>query len=461
MTKLSSIFLCLVALFALGAHASAEEVAVITTSDFAAGNVSLLREGAASPALDVLPIHNDNAVFVYGDYVYVLERFGADNLLKVAADDIAPSGVVYQYSVGNGANPHSMVFLNEHRAYITRNDDTMLWVVDPSATSEETFKIGEIDLSAYADDDGLPEMSPMAIAGGKLYVGCQRIDRNAGWTPQDGRVVVIDTGNDTVLGEVVLEKGNPQSLAASGGKLYVSSAASLFDPSDGAIEWIDLATDTYGGVRITEAELEGNVGELLFRSSSKAYVIVGNWPDYVVRPADLDAGEVLPPLEGSLSANAMALSGTGTLFVLDRSQDAPGIYMYDASDNLIAGPIPTGLPPSTIALVGGDVPTPVAETTSEDLPTAYALEPCYPNPFNPSTSIPYVVAEEGGTVDLSVYDALGRTVATLVQGVRPAGRYVTSWTGTDDAGHPVASGMYVVRMRAGGYEQAVKVMFVQ
>jgi len=461
MTKLSNVVLCLAALFALGALASAEEVAVITTTDFAAGNVSLLKKDEAVAVVDVLPIHNDNAAFAYGDYVYILERFGADNVLKVKADDIAPSGVVYQYSVGNGANPHSMAFLNEHKAYITRNDDTMLWVVDPSATSEETFKIGEIDLSAYADDDGLPEMSPMALGGGKLYVGCQRLDRNAGWTPQDGRVVVIDTGDDTVLGEVVLEKGNPQSMAISGGELYVSSAASLFDPSDGAIEWIDLATDTYGGVRVTEAELGGNVGELLFRSPSKAYVIAGNWPEYVVRPADLDADEVLPPLEGSQAAHAMALGSTGELLVLDRSQETPGVYVYGASDQLLAGPIPTGLPPNTIAVVGGDVPTPVAEEATEELPGAFGLEPCYPNPFNPGTSIPYLVAQGGGTVDLSVYDALGRRVATLVQGVRPAGRHEACWDGTDELRHEVGAGMYVVRMRAGAYERAVKLMLVR
>lgn len=461
MIKLSNIVLCLVALLTVSAFASAEEVGIITTTDFATGNVSMLKEGEAAATLDLLPIHNDNAIFAYGDYLYILERFGADNVLKVSADDVSPGGIVYQYSVGNGANPHSMVFLNEHKAYITRNDDTNLWVVDPSATSEETFRIGEIDLSAYADDDGLPEMSPMALGAGKLYVGCQRLDRNAGWVPQDGRVIVIDTADDAILGEVVLEKGNPQSLVLSGGNLYVSSAASLFDPTDGAIEWIDTATDTYGGVLVTETELEGNVGDLLFRSPSRAYVVAGNWPAFVVRPFDPSTGAVGDALVGSEAVETMALTSTGILVVLDRSQETPGIYLYDASDQPIAGPISTGLPPNDIVLIGGDVPTSVAEETMENLPAAYVLESCYPNPFNPGTAIPYVVPEGGETMALWVYDALGREVAILVHGVRPAGRYVAHWNGTDDTGIEVGSGVYIVRLSAGAYERAIKLMLIR
>lgn len=422
--------------------------------------------------MDLLPIHSDNAIVAYGEYVYILERLGADNVLKVKADEIAPSGVIYQYSVGNGANPQGMVFLSDRKAYISRYDDAMLWIVDPGATSAKTFKMGEVDLSAYADSDGLPEMSPMALVGDKLYVGCQRLDRDNGWVPLDAQVVIIDTATDEVTGVIALQKGNPQAMVAYGGKLYVTSGGSLFDPTDGAIEIMDTTTDTHAGLLLTESDLGGNVGGLLLRSAIKGYVIVGayvqdedgNWvPNYVVRSFDPSSGAAGTVLPGAKAATSMALGGDGVLYVADRSQEQPGIYTYDAEDKLVAGPIATGLPPNALVVVGGAPPTvAVEEERSRVQPAAHALGSNYPNPFNPSTAIPYVIAGAGNVeVDLAIYTTLGQRIATLVQGTRPAGRYLARWDGTDRAGQPVASGVYVARLNAGGAVYTVKLVLTR
>lgn len=458
-------------LLAEGSAMAAEEMLVAATTDYASGNVTTLMNGGSRVAMDLLPIHPDNGMVAYGEYIYVLEKFGADNVLKVKADEIAPSGVVYQYSVGNGANPQNMVFLSDRKAYVSRYDDAMLWIVDPGATSAKTFKMGEVDLSVYADGDGLPEMAPMALVGDKLYVGCQRIDRDGGWAPLDAQVVIIDTATDEVTGVIALQKGNPQAMVAYGGKLYVTSGGSLFDPTDGGIEVIDTATDTYAGLRLTESDLGGNVGELLFQSATKGYVIVGayvqdesgNWvPSYVVQPFDPSTGTVGAALPGSKAATSIALGGSGVLYVADRSPEQPGIYMYDAEDHLIAGPIATGLPPNALVVVGGAPPTAVVEEMSRVQPKTHALSPNYPNPFNAGTVIPYVIAGSGSVeVDLGIYTALGQRMATLVQGTRPAGRYLVHWDGRDRAGQPVASGVYVARLNAGGAVYTVKLVLTR
>lgn len=64
---------------------------------------------------------------------------------------------------------------------------------------------------------------------------------------------------------------------------------------------------------------------------------------------------------------------------------------------------------------------------------------CYPNPFNPTTTISYQVPA-AGLVSLKVYDMLGREVAGLVSGYKGAGKYSVQFNGQD-----LASGVYFVR----------------
>jgi hypothetical protein len=78
----------------------------------------------------------------------------------------------------------------------------------------------------------------------------------------------------------------------------------------------------------------------------------------------------------------------------------------------------------------------------------------YPNPFNPSTRIPYTVGGREGAravrVVLGIYDVTGARVATLVNDARTPGTYVAAWTGRDDRGRPAASGIYFARLEVDG-----------
>jgi len=77
-----------------------------------------------------------------------------------------------------------------------------------------------------------------------------------------------------------------------------------------------------------------------------------------------------------------------------------------------------------------------------------SLEQNHPNPFNPETTIRFTL-EAQTHVRLSVYDAKGRQVTTLIDDARSAGPHMARWNGTDAAGAPVSSGVYFYRMRAG------------
>ena len=89
------------------------------------------------------------------------------------------------------------------------------------------------------------------------------------------------------------------------------------------------------------------------------------------------------------------------------------------------------------------------------IPTQYALNQNYPNPFNPTTTISFDLPK-AGYVTITVFDILGKKVATLVDGNREAGSYKTTFDARN-----LASGIYFYRINAGSFEKMHKMMVVK
>jgi hypothetical protein len=84
----------------------------------------------------------------------------------------------------------------------------------------------------------------------------------------------------------------------------------------------------------------------------------------------------------------------------------------------------------------------------------------YPNPFNPNVTIPFKLFERGH-IRISVYSAAGRRVVVLADGVYDEGQHRLKWRGLDDEGREVPSGVYFVRLDAGGTSAASKVVLLR
>ena len=84
------------------------------------------------------------------------------------------------------------------------------------------------------------------------------------------------------------------------------------------------------------------------------------------------------------------------------------------------------------------------------LPLKTTLSGNYPNPFNPTTTIPYELDKEG-FVSMIVYDLNGSEIKTLISEVVNAGSYNVVWNGLNNSGQSVASGRYIVKMNAPGF----------
>lgn len=99
-------------------------------------------------------------------------------------------------------------------------------------------------------------------------------------------------------------------------------------------------------------------------------------------------------------------------------------------------------------------------TGTNVVPTEFSLRRNYPNPFNPTTTIGYDLAQDG-TTRLEVYNLLGQRVRSLVTGFQLAGTYQVSWNGQNDVGHQVASGVYFYRLQAGRYVKTNKMLLLK
>jgi hypothetical protein len=89
------------------------------------------------------------------------------------------------------------------------------------------------------------------------------------------------------------------------------------------------------------------------------------------------------------------------------------------------------------------------------------LDQNYPNPFNPDTRIRFHVSPPGLAVSLTVYDAAGRLVKTLLENVFVAGEKTVAWDGTNSAGEPAPSGVYFCRLAAGASFSTRKMSLVR
>ncbi len=86
----------------------------------------------------------------------------------------------------------------------------------------------------------------------------------------------------------------------------------------------------------------------------------------------------------------------------------------------------------------------VREILSTVLPKEFALGKNFPNPFNPTTTIPMALPH-AADISVKIYSILGEEVQTVFSGTMEAGRHFLTWDGRNRYGNTVATGMYIVR----------------
>jgi hypothetical protein len=199
-------------------------------------------------------IHSDALAGCAGPYAVVVNRLQQDNLQFV---DASTGATVGQWSTGNGSNPYNAVFWGDE-AFVTLYEEPDLLV----ARWDTGETIDRIDLSPWADADGIPEASRLFSAEGLLWVTLERMDRDGDWRPAGGsRLLGIEPSTHEVVSEIALPADNPASDWNVAGAIARVAASGAWWNDDGS----EIALD--GGLVSVELSKAGS-GELLLSEST-------------------------------------------------------------------------------------------------------------------------------------------------------------------------------------------------
>lgn len=262
------------------------------------------------------------------------------------------------------------------------------------------------------------------------------------------------------------------------------------------------------GKQIDTVRTDGNHGHMFFRFDSiykgfppafnpqqpivdyihRAMVPSMDWKDMDVPPAPVIAGGIDDP-SASIASNDFYLQWETPDFVTASGDTKVSYAIYRVRADDQPDPIAAMQDPANLLALTGEnmyydriteegtyyyfvtaysrnwvesVPsnvvehyTPTSIETGSPIAERFTLDQNYPNPFNPSTQIRFTLGESAHAT-LTVYDMMGRVVATLVDGALPSGSHSARF----DAQH-LSSGVYIYTLRAGDFISTKKMMLIK
>lgn len=275
-------------------------------------------------------------------------------------------------------------------------------------------------------------------------------------------VIGVAPGTSTSVSDTITSF----TLTLTPGEKYVAIANGVLNPGsfasnpDGRSTGFTLFINAAG----RESGSGGNVEFAVLHGSSDAPTVdvVARGVATLVNNAaygDITGYIAVPPSVYTLDVKDSSGTVTVATFSADLSGLANGTATVFASGFLNPAPNQNG-PAFGLyaALANGTVVAfgPVTSVSEErTTPMEYALAQNYPNPFNPSTRIAFSIPARS-EVRLTVFDALGREVATLVNEVKNEGRYEVDFSAAG-----LASRLYYYTLRTAGAVETRKMMLMK
>ncbi len=139
----------------------------------------------------------------------------------------------------------------------------------------------------------------------------------------------------------------------------------------------------------------------------------------------------------------------------------PGIYTVSASLEGYHDAVISGLNVEGGSPIGLSIPLYPINTGTDSAPAATVALSSFPNPFNPKTTLRYVLPNDAAEVDVAIYDLGGRRIWSRSIEDQGAGPHQFDWDGRSSAGEELSSGIYFCRLMAGDHEATTKLVMAR
>ncbi|PRQ05257.1 hypothetical protein ENSA5_03760 [Enhygromyxa salina] len=346
---------------------------VVTSTDFNTGAVGLVELAARRVDADLALASTDAVAVVDGGRVFVINRFGFDYVDELDADDglaLIHEWPILAASVDAPSNPHALALDPEGHAWVSLHGAPELQrFAFPTLANAKVNAELALDLSSFADADGIPELSLTLACGSLLFVSAERVDRDA-WVPAEQTVLIplraaaepslfeFDAANPgpdgiTLLGEGVgpwrLDPADPDGHTL----LLLNSGLERVDLASGTSEWVVdqqvFADAGYGRLQLSGFDLD-SAGRPWISAASE------NFASFRLLRVDLDGGPdpvLITEVEGLDSVSgALEIVGDEAWFA-DTTLGASGLRVFDLSHSPVVelpeSPLAVGLPPLSLA----------------------------------------------------------------------------------------------------------------
>jgi hypothetical protein len=260
---------------------------------------------------------------------------------------------------------------------------------------------------------------------------------------QFSRVVAWDAAGANPV--VIVAPGSPVAGSALGDRILIASAAFVAATTPAAVpDFTMTAVIPVSYLAAGSLTFENSAGTIIYwRLSWGGGGYTGSTMGAVTNDADRNFG---PPITTALpSAGTQAVLFQGAASSLSTTNLAD--YAATAGDAVF-----TNNAGQTFT-----VETPTSARTPQ---SGVELGQNHPNPFNPSTRISFILPQQAHAT-LRVYDAGGRYVATLLDGVAGEGLNSVVWDGRDTSGRALGSGVYFYRLESGSVEVSRKMLMLK
>ncbi|MDZ4804944.1 MAG: CAP domain-containing protein [Candidatus Eisenbacteria bacterium] len=309
--------------------------------------------------------------------------------------------------------------------------------VYPVVINREAFQVTNSTVDLYVYGTGWAQEMRFRNEEG-AWSAWTTFSANQSW------VLSAANGTKTVNAEIrngaTVYAQSDQILLNASADVAVVLSATMATVESGQTWTFTMTTTNTGASNVTNLTISNPLpAGLTFQSASATVSGVGNTITRTVPTLALGASDVV---------EITLLAGAAGVLVVPVDAQA-GEYDPNMANN--SASLPLGITASQTGVPGDDL---------DAGRPALSLRPNQPNPFASATRLSWS-QPEGGRVLLTIHDAAGRRVTTLVATPFPAGDHAIFWNGNDDDGHAAAAGLYFSRLEFAGQVRTGKLLLTR